>query len=173
MKTLLSYNDLNFLASRVVTQIRLLHETALKEKRVYLFAVARGGLTFGHLVSSKMKMPLGVAFPLADGDVKLCHPAVPNEPGDYVFIYLEDVIAKGRTFHQVMSWHKRIYGDYVRGVFVPVILDSGIGDEIRSQVNIYGTESSDWVVFPHEDHTQVVEGDHGLFRDGTSENSKQ
>jgi len=32
--------------------------------------------------------------------------------------------------------------------------------------------TSDWIVFPHEQFDTVVEGDRGLFRDRTSENSK-
>lgn len=172
MKRQLEYDGLKELADHVAKQIRLNYETALAEKRVYLFAVARGGLTFGHLVSTKLKMQLGVVFPLPEEGVSITHPSTPDDVEGAVFIYLEDVIAEGRTFNQVMGWHARIFSDYVRAEFVPVVIDANVSENIRNRVNIFGMMTSDWIVFPHEEQEQVVEGDRGLFRTGTSENSK-
>lgn len=175
MKRLLDYNELIVIANQVSEQLKLRYADELNNQRVFLFAVARGGLTFGHLVSQRLNLPLGVAYPAVDV-VHRVHPkwrddAAPTE--DAVCVYLEDVIAEGRTFNQIMDWHSRVHNDYVTAEFVPVVVDHKVDLAIRERVNIFGMVTSDWIVFPYEDPARMVESDRGLFRDGTSQASKK
>jgi hypoxanthine-guanine phosphoribosyltransferase len=176
MKRLLDYQELTVLANQVSEQLKIRHAEAFKNRRVFLFAIARGGMTFGHLVSQRLNLPLGILYPAtARLGISRMHPdcqvsSMPTE--NAVFVYLEDVIAEGRTFSQIMDWHKRIHGDYVTAEFVPVVVDHKVDLSIREQVNIFGMVTGDWIVFPYEDPARMVECDRGLFRDGTSQASK-
>lgn len=171
MKKLLEYSDLINCADSVSAQLKANYPEAYQARRIFLFAVARGGLTFGHLVSQRMNLPIGVIYPLID-HVHAYHPTHTADVDDAVFVYLEDVIAEGRTFNQIMDWHKRMYSDYVKAEFVPVVVDAKVAPSIRKQVNIQGTVTEDWIVFPYEDPARMTEGDRGLFRDRSSQASK-
>jgi hypoxanthine phosphoribosyltransferase len=154
----ISYDELKIIAKNVAKSI------STKGGTYRLVAVARGGLTFAQLVSYYLSKPLEFFIP-----------AYSEMTGsDYWemythFIFLEDVIAEGRTF--------RIIDDYVtrQGLpsweMIPVVLDSNAPADIQDRVNTYGMKTSDWIVFPHEDVAHTVEGDRGLFRAGTSANS--
>ena len=175
MKTYLTYDQLKDVASHVVEQLRTKYADQIKAQKLFLFAVARGGLTFGQLVSYKMALPLGVIFPLASPHpTRMQHPTwddVKEDDGS-VFVYLEDVVAQGRTMSKILTAHEAYFGTHVGAEFVPAVLDSNVDESIRSRVNIAGMITSDWIVFPHEEMDHVVEGDRGLFRDKTSNNSK-
>lgn len=175
MKQQLTYNQLKLMAHEVSLQLKARYSDELSRNRLYLYAVARGGLTFGQLVSYYMALPLGVCYPRSyPNPVHLFHPECDDLKFEdrALFVYLEDVVAQGRTLEKVLGNHKAFYGDKIRAEFIPAVLDSKVQATIAKQVNIAGMITSDWIVFPHEQFDTVVEGDRGLFRDRTSENSK-
>lgn len=172
MKKNLSYYALKDLAVEVSHKLQVQYAKEIAENRLFLFAIARGGLTFGHLVAYRMALPLGVVFPMNDY-VQRLHPQINpyDEPGPAVYVYLEDVIAEGRTYRQIKDWHETICADEEAFVFVPAVIDANAPVDIQADVLVYGTKTSDWLVFPHEDAEHVTEGDRGLFREGTSNNA--
>jgi hypoxanthine-guanine phosphoribosyltransferase len=175
MKVYLTYEQLKDVANHVVEQLRVKYAEQIKADRLFLFAIARGGLTFGQLVAYKMALPLGVVFPMASPHpMRVQHPTWDDLTNDdrAVFVYLEDVVAQGRTLTKVLTAHAAYYGSHVSAEFVPAVLDNNVDESIRSRVNIAGMTTSDWIVFPHEEIDHVVEGDRGLFRNQTSNNSK-
>lgn len=127
-----------------------------------LIAVARGGLTLAHIVAYILAKPLNFFIPKTGG----LHFA---EQGDLnaSFIFLEDLIAKGRTYEIIEKRMELIQQSWE---FIPVVVDADI--EIPKHVSKYMIQTSDWMVFPHEDFDSTVEKDWGLFRDGSSSNSK-
>jgi hypoxanthine phosphoribosyltransferase len=156
----LSYNELKAIAKDVAKYIDT------KKVDCELVAVTRGGLTFAHLVAYNLAKPLHFFNPklgqliLAD-DISLhSH-----------FIFLEDLIAEGRTFRLISDYMNS--GDWhASWEMIPVVLDSKAPPDIQDRVNTYGIRTDDWIVFPHEDIEHTREGDRGLFREGTSENAK-
>jgi hypothetical protein len=172
MKIKLEYEILQVLAKNVAHELKVKYDKEIKEGKFYLFAVMRGGATFGHLVSQRLGMPLGVVYPGAGEDLPFYfYPKVIDyQAPDHVMIYLEDVIAKGRTLQKVLGHHDA-YLKCARE-FVPVVMDVNVDPQIKAQVNICGIVTADWIVFPYEDSAHVIEGDRGLFRDGTSQNNQ-
>jgi len=155
----ISYDELKVIAKDVAHVIRDKHTD------YELVAVARGGLTFAQLVAYHLAKPLHFFIP-KDHALLSAYPL----PYPSHVIFLEDVIAEGRTFrlldnyaahHNMRSWE-----------MIPVVLDEMAPQDIQDRVNTYGIRTSDWIVFPHEEVEKTVEGDRGLFRAGTSMNSK-
>lgn len=155
----LSYDELKAIAKDVAETIKKSHTD------YELVAVARGGLTFAQLVSYYLAKPLSFFVPkdkvlLRDWTVDI---------GTHL-IFLEDLIAEGRTFRIIDDYATSVY--LVSWQMIPMVLDSNAPQDIQDRVNTYGMRTDDWIVFPHEDIDHTVEGDRGLFRDGTSHNAK-
>ncbi len=172
MKTQLKYSTLLQVAEDVARQLSIKYAKEIAEGKFFLFAVMRGGASFGHLVSQRLGLPLGVVYPGAEREnLFYYHPQIVTYAAqDRVFIYLEDVIAKGRTIEKVLNYHDG-YLKHARE-FIPVVMDASVDSNVKAAVNIVGIVSSDWIVFPYESMDHVVEGDRGLFRDGTSQNNQ-
>jgi len=173
MKRQLSHDELKTLSQNVVDQLHSKYPEQIKNGELFLFAVLRGGMTFAQNVAYRMALPVGVVYPMSEGSPVMMHPfASYKKLTKAVFVYLEDVVAQGRTLTKVMDYHRLHYGDHFAAEFVPAVLDANVDPAIRDQVNIVGTVTNDWIVFPHEEFHAVDEGDRGLFRAGTSNNSK-
>jgi len=172
MKRQLTYQELKDIAKDVAKYINDKYEPGKYD----LVAISRGGVTFGHLVSYYLAQPLHY-FSTDFMSIlwsSQCREGYSRVP----IIFLEDVIAQGRTFKLVEMYMEGTDMDFpersdydISWEFIPVVMDPGVPEEIRLKVNKVGIETSDWIVFPHEDFDLTVEGDRGLFRQGTSINS--
>lgn len=148
-------------------------ETLAKElpSNANLVAIARGGLTLGHLVANRLAKPLHVFSPGLTFDLAFSHTCDVTKldhSGPYVF--LEDLLAQGRTYYTL----KR-FCDYVgltNWLYVPIVVDEAAPRDIIENTPWFWLKTSEWVVFPWERNEDVVEGDRGLFRQGTSHNSQ-
>lgn len=149
MKVQLTYPQLKALAFRFAQTL---------PDDCQLVAISRGGLTFAHLVAYFTAKPLGFFIPKTKQLVLA---------GSGPLVFLEDLIAKGRTLELV---RQTVTQDWT---FACVVLDSrfDIPAELKARVT-YMMRTADWVVFPHEEFDAVVEEDWGLFREQTSANSK-
>jgi hypoxanthine phosphoribosyltransferase len=156
----LSYAELKAIAKDVAKYINT------KKVDCELVAVTRGGLTFAHVVAYNLAKPLHFFDPKL-GELILAHDVSIHSH----FIFLEDLIAEGRTFRLISDYMNS--GDWrATWEMIPVVLDSKAPQDIQDRVNTYGMCTDDWIVFPHEDADHVVAGDRGLFRDRTSNNAK-
>lgn len=165
-KRYLTYEELRVRAQLIANYIRK------NVEKPSLVAVTRGGLAIAQLVAYKLALPVSVFYPKdltgAQDYPILTGPALID--GDETLIFLEDVVAEGRTY--------RIVNDFIdmpkqKWLFIPVVFDSKLNPaDFPNIPEELIWACSDWVVFPHEDIEQVVAGDRGLFRDRTSENSK-
>lgn len=161
MKTQLTYDSLTFYASRTAERLS-------KVGDIELVAICRGGLTYAQAIAYKMALPLSIFYPTTNGWSSLAGPATQsNKP----LVFIEDVIAKGRTYNLVNSYmrHNHPNRDWC---IAPLVVDFSIDLEKYPRISHFGFQSLQWVVFPHEDMNHVAEGDHGMFRDGTSNNSQ-
>lgn len=121
-----------------------------------LVAVSRGGVTAAHRIAYKLARPLNFFSP-----TQRCLAWVPGPDIKHLF-FIEDLVAKGRTFSIVKEFmsNKRMGWN-----FCPLLVDIGYTDH---DFQIKGVVSKDWVVFPYEDEKHVSPGDWGLFRDQTA-----
>jgi len=156
----ISYDELKVIAKRVASSILAQHG-----QNYALVAVARGGLTFAHLVSYYLAAPLNFFNPKL-GQMMLTQTYVRRTQ----FIFLEDVIAEGRTFRIIDAYVTA--NEIENWEVIPVIVDENAPSDIQARVNTYGMKTNAWMVFPHEEFDLTLEGDRGLFRDGTSSNSQ-
>lgn len=130
-----------------------------------IFAVARGGLTPAQRIAYKLALPVGIYTPQAR---HFSHPWTSViEP----IILIEDVVAQGRTYNSIKERLAFVGNPWA---FIPLVIDaawarSGIPFETYG----YVSPKSEWVVFPWEDLQHIQEGDRGMFREGTSANSKE
>ncbi len=124
-----------------------------------------------HLVAYQVARPVNFFIP-AEGRLVLTSihgvPVDQIPPGDSL-VFLEDLIAKGRTYSAI-STYMAVHQRKVRWELIPVVIDAYI--ETPTRVSKYMMKTADWMVFPYEDDDHVKEGDHGLFREGTSQNAK-
>lgn len=164
MKRKLTYEELEGIARNVADYIKEKYSDTPYD----LIAISRGGVTFGHLVSYYLAHPLHY-FSTNLGCVLWTTPGE-YEDDDSVMIFLEDIIAQGRTFDIVKKYADGIMD--ARWEFIPIVMDANAPAYIKTRVNKVGLETDDWIVFPHEQFGLTVEGDRGLFREGTSANSK-
>lgn len=124
-----------------------------------LVAVSRGGLTFAQAVAYYRAAELHFFIP----KIEQVWPQV--EGGTLVF--LEDVLATGRTYQTCKEYASRIGLPFL---FLPAVTDHKCVGRFSAVGQLLVSKS--WVVFPHEDLNQVEVGDRGLFREKTSVNSK-
>ena len=142
----LTYNDLQVVAQHIVASI---------PRDCSLVAILRGGSALGQLVAYYTAKPLHVFYP-SIGEV---YPPLP--PGSLP-VFIEDVVAQGRTYNIVAAK----FQDFL---FAPAVIDAGMYPLTNSIVSLV---TKTWVVFPHENFDLTLAGDRGMFRDGTSQNSK-
>lgn len=152
MKVELSYEELKTIARKVSSYIAPLD--------CELIAIPRGGLTFAHLVSYRLSKPLNFFLPKSKS---LAFPIDPLK----TLVFLEDVIAEGRTFDIVRETFPSHY-------FATSVVDKSWYEKFpqyRKYLIPGGLITNDWIVFPYEEPSLVEEGDRGLFRESTSMNS--
>ena len=135
--------------------------------RHQLVAVSRGGVTLAHRVAYNLSKPLGFIIPSMPLQGLYTSPPTETPP-----LFIEDLIAKGRTLDIITSlaklgvihpgWH-----------FAALVKDETytVPTHLVNKVTTLITPT-EWVVFPYEDAHRVKVGDWGLFREGTSENAK-
>jgi len=167
MKHQMTYAELQKIAYAIAEDIKA------RITNPYLFAVVRGGMTLAQLVGYKLAMPVGTYYPASGQSL---HPsrnyAEPVER-DATYVYLEDVIATGRTV-QCIHAHMKWAPDTLNYEIYPAVIDSRYdGGDFAHIAQSTALITPNWVVFPYEEMDRVVEGDHGLFRDGTSTNSQK
>ena len=160
MKVHMHYEGLKHIAKKIAGHI------ATNVKNPVLFSVMRGGMTFGHLVGYELRLPVGAYYPALK---RYLHPSL-MEAGslaNFMFVFLEDVLATGRTLTTIRTHMGQIGQDFR---FYPSVIDQEIFDKGLPEC-VAHTQSfvtADWIVFPYEEFDVVAEGDRGLFRDGTS-----
>lgn len=161
MKYYLTYEELKTIAKDVAEYLRCEYNGECN-----LVAVTRGGVAFGQLVAYEMSKPLHYYSPPIDQILWTTEgsPQTRSEP----LIFLEDIIAEGRTFRAVDAYMDSPEMSNIGWEFIPVVMDHNAPSDIKKLVNRVGKVSSEWVVFPHEEFDLTVEGDRGLFREGTS-----
>lgn len=147
MKRLMSYAELDLLIESKIEAIKSEHYDEI-------IAVVRGGLTAAHLLAKKLRLPVGCYYPAT------------SERQPFLFtsklkskkiLFVEDLVAQGRTYSELQSHMKDT--DY-EWDFFPVLVDASYPHDFRFQ----GLRTSDWIVFPYEEESKVIEGDRGLFR---------
>lgn len=152
MKTQMSFDMLKSICVDIVHQVSPWKPTAI-------VAIARGGLVPATIIAKKLNLPVGVFFP-KDGHFHLVDKHAKR------VLFIEDLIAKGRTYNLVESFMSKYNDGYAvktEWEFCPILVD--VNAPITPKY--YGIKTSDWMVMPWEDFDDVVEGDHGLFRDGS------
>lgn len=158
MKRVMTYGELKQLADEIANKIRASLPTPGSEYN--LIAISRGGVTAAHRIAYVLGKPLNYWSP-KDGLAYLASDSVPT-------FFVEDLVAKGRTLTLVQE---RFKGCDIR--YCPLVVDHDYAQEHSTDAFFtYGIVSKDWIVFPYEDETRVVEKDWGLFRDGTAESAK-
>lgn len=162
MKIQMTYSEFVDIADRIA--LHILNNVVNPR----LYAVARGGFTLAHRVGYRLALPVGVFYPKPQLEV---HPV--QSQGTRVF--LEDVIATGRTVQAIETFmaEQRVSYPNANNAYriYPVVADADCSkfDAVEYASSLV---SKDWIVFPYEDFYAVAEGDRGLFREGTSNNSR-
>lgn len=153
MKRVLTYPELKTLSDKIADKI------LSGPKNFNLIAISRGGVTAAHRIAYILGKPLNYWSP--DRGLAWVIDSMPA-------YFIEDLVAKGRTYEMVKA---RFAGLDIR--YCPLVVDSEYANvNGTDQFFAYGVVSSDWIVFPYEDESRVVEKDWGLFREGTAESSK-
>jgi hypoxanthine phosphoribosyltransferase len=128
-----------------------------KWKPDYLVAISRGGTVPGTLIAKRLKMQLDYYIPAKKHIT--CHMG----EGQRV-VFIEDLVAQGRTLDQVRKMMKLDF-PLSAWSYAPVLVDAKYNGKFAMQ----GMTTSAWIVFPWEENEKVVEGDRGLFREGTDQ----
>jgi hypoxanthine phosphoribosyltransferase len=142
--------------------IAMAENIALAYKPHEIVAVVRGGLTPAHIIAKHLRLPVGVLFPEYN-ELHLYNASSRR------IVFVEDLIAKGRTYRQIKNIMELYPG--IDWKMAPVLVDSHY-DETLDNVVTYGFKTSHWCVFPWEDFDKMQEGDRGLFRHGTDSYGK-
>lgn len=127
-----------------------------------IVAVSRGGLTPAHIIGKYLRLPVGVFFP----EYKELH--LYNTSSTRI-VFVEDLIAKGRTFRVIQAAMDKYPG--IEWTLAPVLIDAHYEEE-DDGVKYFGFKSKHWVVFPWEEFDKMQEGDRGLFREGSDSYGK-
>jgi hypoxanthine-guanine phosphoribosyltransferase len=171
MKVQLTYDQLKHYAKDTAAYIKGKYPNGC-----HLVAVVRGGLSFAQLVAYNLAQDLSFFYPktsaLMGGAAR--PPITPEQALEQLehplpIVFLEDIIAKGRTIKIIADAMVHYRNDWE---VIPVVVDIFIPMERLTRVNKWYMRTADWVVMPHEDFGAVTEKDWGLFRDGSSGNSK-
>jgi hypoxanthine phosphoribosyltransferase len=160
MKVEMHYEGLKHIAKKIAGHI------STNVANPALFSVMRGGMTLAHLVGYELRLPVGAYYPAMH---KFIHPSL-QEAGSlaqFTFVFLEDVLATGRTLSATREHMESIHQDFR---FYPSVIDQEIFDKGLPECVVHAPAfvTADWISFPYEEFDVVVEGDRGLFRDGTS-----
>lgn len=137
-----------------------------------IICVMRGGMSASHIISKALNKPCGAFFPGVDNKLFL------NSGQSKSILFVEDLIAKGRTYNTICStmysFNKDLPKDkHLNWKFCSVLIDDKFFPSIDKNVLVtYGLVSPHWVVMPYEESEKMVEGDHGLFRNGSDKYGK-
>lgn len=167
MRRVMTYDELKVKADELHDKIE-----AEIEDDYQLVAISRGGLTLAHRIAVRSNRPLSFFLPkenklTVNWDLPL-----------KTLVFVEDLVALGRTYHQVKNLvekqgPKYFYEENENWFFCPLVVDAKYAAQNQPlPFKIYGSVESDWIVFPYEDYEKVHEGDHGLFRDGSGKYGK-
>jgi len=165
-----------------------------------LIAIPRGGMTPAHVLGKMLNLPVGFYIPNHDDEGPDCMKNLTLPSGVYgmagekrhhKYAFVEDLIAEGRTYERVkkfMHSMKKIgafnekHPDTFDWTYNVVLVDAGYKGLFREGRDyswdvphgriVHACTSDDWVVFPWENFDAVVDGDRGLFREGTDEYGK-
>ena len=128
-----------------------------------VIAVVRGGLAPAAVMAKALRVPVGTYYPGNDSHDRF-HPTS-DSPYKRV-LFVEDLIGAGRTLENIKA-EMNIYVN--TWSFLSVIIDYE-SKALLEPKNIYcGSVEKDWISFPWETPDNVVEGDRGLFREGTDQ----
>ncbi len=161
MKIKLTYDELVAHVDRV-SEMLIAHVNDVNLDLRCIIAISRGGLTAAHRLAYKMKLPVECFFPKR---MQLSY--IPS--GKEFMFFVEDVLATGRTYELTKSFMTHFPNSWM---FCPLVADKKYYDAniADKSTNVFFCKvSEDWIVFPHEDTDVVIEGDRGLFRDGTAQ----
>lgn len=162
MKRQLSYDGFRNLCLSIA-------DAARDEGFTEVVATMRGGMSAAHIIAKELRLPVAVWYPGKPNDVIT---TVNAKPGKYLFI--EDLIAEGRTYAQWRLLAARLRGAGFTVEFAPVIIDAKWAEANEKWIpKYYGMIAEDWIVFPYEDFTKMEEGDRGFFRDNTDTYGKE
>lgn len=123
-----------------------------------VIAVVRGGMTAAHYIAKELRLPVGVYFP---GQKQ--YSLVLNNHRSNTILFVEDLVAKGRTFTEIEQHMKGAAWETTNWDFLPVLVDASFQGDFPLQ----GLKTDEWIVFPYEKMEKMTEGDRGLFREGT------
>lgn len=165
MKQLISYDQLKAFGAEVAVYLK----DKYPQGNYHLVAITRGGLTLAHIVAYQVAKPVNFFVP---AETRIIFTDPNRSHSDSVgrkdtLVFIEDLIAKGRTYAMLEHTMRSYLNDWE---LIPVVIDAAA--ETPERVSKYMVKTADWMVFPHEDFDRVVEKDWGMFRNGTSENSK-
>jgi hypoxanthine phosphoribosyltransferase len=157
----MSYQEL---LDHAQTMARFIHQGFPNHQ---LVAVARGGVTVAHRIAYLLGKPLGFFVP--------AQPQTPiflQNPVDVPPLFIEDLIAKGRTL-QLLDQVSHSYPFHKDWQLMCVVKDKNaqLPTHLVNRVNTV-LVPDEWIVFPYEDEDRVQVADWGLFREGTSANAK-
>jgi hypoxanthine phosphoribosyltransferase len=156
LKKFLTYEELR---SNILTFIPRIKE---EYDPTHVVGIVRGGLTISHIIAKELTLPVGVWYP--SKDVLTIPDYIPGQ--DARLLICEDLIAQGRTltlYQNSASLHA-----FTTKFFAYLVDAKYDGDQPEYHV----ANTSEWLVFPWESIDHVVEGDRGLFRDGTDQYAK-
>lgn len=156
MKSVMGYSTLYKVCEEIVDKMQMRNF-----KPDGIIAVARGGFTSAHIIGKMLNLKIGVYFP---GQYQLVFPYV--NLSDHSLLFCEDLIAQGRTFNEIEDFMEPTWPN-VQWMFAPTLIDAGY--KVESSKIIRTMTASEWIVFPYEADSCVVEGDRGLFREGTDQ----
>ena len=143
----------------------------------HLCCVVRGGMSSTHVIARHLKKEVVCFDPKTETNFARF---LTNEDARLVFI--EDLVAKGRTFDIIKS-HMKLCSNELSMVkkeldwkICPVLVDHDYminsTDDFKDKLLTYGMITKHWIVMPYEDLNATVEGDHGLFRDRSDQYGK-
>lgn len=160
MKRVMDYEEFKTICLRMANEIKRFEPTDL-------VAVSRGGFSAAHIIAKELNLPIGVYYP-KDGMLFRDGPVYGN------MVVIEDLVAQGRTYRKMID-DFRDHDQVMNWAFAPVLIDGNltITEPMRERLLTYGIRTKDWIVMPYEDEQKMVEGDRGLFRDGSDQYGRE
>ena len=119
-----------------------------------IVAVTRGGASAAHIIAKRLELPMGYFFP---GSQTL----VLSKKFSKRIIFVEDLVAQGRTHRIIKSYMSGTHGKDFVWRFAPVLVDGSYKEEFQ----FYGMKTDHWITFPYEEEHRMTTGDRSLFRD--------
>lgn len=157
-KTNMDYRELTNRCLDMVEQLTIFNPDEI-------IAIVRGGMTAAHIIAKEMNLPVGIFIPHR-------YEFVTSTSNPQRIVFIEDIIAEGRTFDCTQNFFKLAYPN-LKWLFAPVIIDSEY--EVNDNRIVVSSDSyrKDWISFPWEDPIKVIVKDRGLFRNNTAQYGKE